>query len=73
MSICKALEVNIQIRRAFVYMRQMILSHKDLQEKLDLMEDKFDRQFEDVYQALNFLIEKQNKQTEQAERKRIGF
>ena len=44
----KAVEVNIQIIRAFVFMRQYALSHKDLTAKLLELECKYDKQFKDV-------------------------
>lgn len=69
----KAVEVNIAIMRAFVFMRQYALSHRDLTEKLKELEQKYDKQFDDVFDALNYLV-KQNKQhITQKERKRIGF
>lgn len=69
----KAIEVNIAIMRAFVLLRQYALSHKDLTDKLKELENKYDTQFSDVYQALNYLLEKDKQETDQKERKRIGF
>jgi hypothetical protein len=69
----KAIEVNIAIMRAFVFMRQYALSHKDLTEKLLELENRYDKQFKDVYDAINFLLQKDNQETEQKQRKRIGF
>jgi hypothetical protein len=69
----KALQVNIAIMRAFVFMRQYALTHKDLTEKLNELENKYDRQFKDVYDAINFLLRKDNQETEQKQRKRIGY
>jgi hypothetical protein len=69
----KAIEVNIAIMRAFVFMRQYALSHKDLTEKMKALESKYDTQFEDVYGAIEFLLKKDKQETEQKERKRIGF
>jgi hypothetical protein len=54
----KAIEVNIAIMRAFVFIRQYALSHKDLTDKLKELENKYDTQFSGVYQALNYLLEK---------------
>lgn len=69
----KAVEVNIAIMRAFVVMRQYALSHRDLTEKLKELEQKYDKQFDDVFDALNYLV-KQNKQhITQKERKKIEF
>jgi hypothetical protein len=69
----KAIEVNIAIMRAFVFIRQYALSHKDLTDKLKELENKYDTQFSDVYQALNYLLEKDKQEIDQKERKRIGY
>jgi hypothetical protein len=69
----KAIEVNISIMRAFVFMRQYALSHKDLTEKLKKLEEKYDKQFSDVFDAMNYLLQKDKQETAQRERKRIGF
>ena len=45
----KALQVNISIMRAFVFIRQYALSHKDLTEKLKALETKYNKKFKDVY------------------------
>jgi hypothetical protein len=39
----KALEVNIFIMRTFVFMRQYALTHKDLTDKLEKLESKFNK------------------------------
>jgi hypothetical protein len=69
----KAIEVNIAIIRAFVFIRQYALTHKDLTKKLNEMEQKYNRQFKDVYEAINYLIQKDKAKTEQTERKKIGY
>ena len=69
----KALQVNIAIMRAFVFIRQYALTHKDLTEKLNELERKYDKQFGDIYEAINFLLQKDNQETAQKQRKRIGF
>ena len=69
----KAIDVNISIMRAFVFMRQYALTHKDLTEKLQELENRYDKQFKDIYDAINFLLQKDNQETEQKQRKRIGF
>ena len=69
----KAVEVNIVIMRTFVLVRQYALSHKDLTEKLKKLERKYNKQFKDVYEALNYLLKKDKQETEQKERRRIGF
>jgi hypothetical protein len=65
----KAIEVNIAIMRAFVIIRQYALTYKDLTDRLREIEGKFT----DVYDAINYLLEKDKQQIEQSERKRIGF
>ena len=69
----KAIKVNIAIVRVFVYIRQYALSHKDLTTKLKELESKYNKQFKDVYEAINYLLQKDKQQIEQSERKRIGF
>jgi hypothetical protein len=69
----KAIEVNISIMRAFVFIRQYALSHKELSEKLNDLEKKYNKQFADVYEALNYLIGKEQQIEKQSERKKIGY
>ena len=69
----KAINVNIAIMRAFVFIRQYALSHKDLTNKLKELESKYNKNFKDIYEALNYLLKKDKQLKEQYERKRIGF
>jgi len=69
----KAIETNIAIMRAFVFIRQYAMTHKDLTEKLIELERKYDKQFWDIYDAINFLLQKDIQETEQKQRKRIGY
>jgi len=69
----KAIKVNIAIIRAFVFIRQYALTHKDLTDKLKELETKYNKQFKDVYEAINYLLKKDKQETEQKERKPIGF
>lgn len=69
----KAIDVNIAIMRAFVFIRQYALSHKDITEKLKELEGKYNKQFKDVYEAINYLLQKDKKEETQKERKRIGY
>jgi len=69
----KALQVNIAIIRAVVFIRQYSLSHKDLTNRLKDLETKYDKQFKDVYEAISFLLKKDKQQTEQKQRNRIGY
>ncbi len=69
----KAVEVNISIMRVFVFIRQYALSHKDLTDKLKELEDKYDMQFLDIYDALKFLMDEKQSQLDWNNRKQIGF
>ena len=69
----KAVEVNISIMRAFVFIRQYALTHKDLTEKLKELETKYNRQFADVYEALKFLMDDKQNRDDWKNRKQIGF
>ncbi len=69
----KAIEVNIAIVRAFVFIRQYALSHKDLTDKLRKLEARYKRKFKDISAAIQFLLQKDQLATSQQEPKRIGF
>jgi hypothetical protein len=69
----KALNVNVAIMRAFVVMRQYALSHGDLTVKLREIETRYDKKFKDVYDAINYLLQKDKRITEQNNRKQIGY
>jgi hypothetical protein len=64
----RAVEVNIQVMRAFVKLREMIASHKDLARRLDELEKKYDSQFKVVFDALRALMSPPIKP-----KKKIGF
>ena len=64
----RAVLVNIAIMRAFVKLRQMLSTHKDLARKLEAMEKKYDAQFKVVFDALRQLM-----QPISSSPKRIGF
>jgi hypothetical protein len=69
----KAIKVNISIMRAFVVLRQFALTNDNLAIKLREIETKYDKQFKDVYEAINFLLQKEKQMELQQKRKRIGF
>ncbi len=69
----KAIEVNIQIVRAFVFLRKYALSHSELTQQLKELETKHDKQFNDIFEAINYLIQKDKRLEEQNQRKRIGY
>ncbi len=52
----RAVQVNIQIMRAFVRLREMISSNKELAKRLDELEKKYDSQFRVVFDAIRALV-----------------
>jgi hypothetical protein len=52
----RAIQVNIEIMRAFVRLRQMLASHAELARKLDALEQKYDVQFKAVFDAIRQLM-----------------
>jgi hypothetical protein len=52
----RAILVNIEIMRAFVRLRQLLSSHKDLVRRLDQLEKKYDEEFAVVFKALRELM-----------------
>jgi hypothetical protein len=69
----KALQVNISIMRAFVMMRQLAMNYKDLADKISILEQKYNKQFADVYEALDLLLQDRSVQEDFSKRKRIGY
>ena len=53
----RAIQVNIEIMRAFVRLRQMVTSNADLARKLNALERKYDGQFKIVFAAIRELTE----------------
>ena len=56
-----AVLVNIQIMRTFTRLREMLAGHKDLQRKIENMEEKYDEQFKIIFQAIKQLIAEEEK------------
>ena len=63
----RAVQVNIEIMRAFVRLRQMLASNAQLARKLADLEKKYDAQFKVVFDAIRQLMSPETK------RKEIGF
>ncbi|TDE55265.1 hypothetical protein E0H99_02820 [Flavobacterium sp. GT3P67] len=68
-----AIHVNIAIMRTFVMIWKYALEHKEFNEKLLEREANYDKKFSDIYEALNYLIKKDEKETTQKERKQTGY
>lgn len=69
----KAIKMNIAIVEAFITLKEFALNYKELSDKLKEIEITYNRQFKDVYEALNLLLEDKETQEDFSKRKRIGF
>jgi hypothetical protein len=68
----RAIQVNIQIMRAFTRLRELMISHKDLARKIDDLEHKFkehDQNIIVIFQAIKELISKPSED----EKKKVGI
>jgi hypothetical protein len=52
----RAVQVNIEIMRAFVRLRELLATHADLARRLDELEKKYDKQFAVVFDAIRQLM-----------------
>ncbi len=65
-----AVAVNIAIMRAFVQLREILSTHKDLARKLDALEKKYDEHFRVVFEAIRQLMAPP---PEPVKKRKIGF
>ena len=66
----RAIEVNIQIMRAFVALKRVAITYESLKRKINEMEKKYDGQFKIVFEAIKKLMEPPIKEKP---KRRIGF
>lgn len=52
----RAVQVNIEIMRAFVRLRGILASHQELAQRLDELEARYDEQFRTVFDAIRELM-----------------
>jgi len=52
----RAVRVNVEIMRAFVRIRRMVIDHKALSQRLDALEAKYDGHFKVVFDAIRQLM-----------------
>ena len=64
----RAIQVNILIMRTFLRLRRLLATHEDLARKLKELEQKYDRQFAVVFEAIRKLMAPPD-----PHRKQIGF
>ena len=64
----RAVQVNIEIMRAFVRLRELVATHKDLARKLEALEKRYDAQFKVVFDAIRQLMS-----PPEPKKRKIGF
>jgi hypothetical protein len=64
----RAIQVNVEIMRAFVRLRQLLESHVELAKKLNALEKKYDTKFKVVFEAIRELMA-----PPPSSRRKIGF
>lgn len=64
----RAVKINIEIMRVFVKMRHLMIEHKDLALRLDVLEHRYDENFKIIFDALRDLMI-----TPEPENRPIGF
>jgi len=64
----RAVAVNVQIMRTFTKIREMLASHKELREKIEGMEKKYDHRFQVIFKVIKQLLT-----PPETKKKRIGF
>jgi flagellar capping protein FliD len=57
----RGVQVNIEIMRIFSQFRQMFSGHEELKKKIEAMEEKYDEQFQIVFEAIKQLISEEKK------------
>ena len=65
----RAVQVNVEIMRAFVRLRELVAHNRELARRLDDLESKYDRQFKVVFDAIRELMAP----PPPAPKRRIGF
>ena len=69
----KAIQINITVIDAFLTLKEFALLHTDFSEKLKELEDKYDKQFDDVFEAINYLLKKDTLEKQTKNRAKIGY
>ncbi len=63
-----AIQASVRVVRAFVRLRKLMSTHKDIVRKINSMEKKYDTQIRSLFQAIQQLMN-----PPQSEKKKIGF
>lgn len=69
----KAIQANILIMRTFALIRQYAFNYKELHEKIISLEEKYNKSFNEIFKALEYLLQEKSNEVDFKNRKRIGF
>lgn len=64
----RAIQVSVEIIKAFVKLRRLLGRHKELEKKIEEMESRYDEQFRIVFEAIRQLLAEDEKP-----KRKIGF
>ncbi|MES2059756.1 MAG: ORF6N domain-containing protein [Patescibacteria group bacterium] len=64
----RAIKVNIQIIRTFTQLRELLSTNKEIREKIEMIEKKYDKHLKEIFDTLKFLLMEEVKPKE-----KIGF
>lgn len=64
----RAIQVNIQIMRAFTELRKFLSTHEELRKKIEAIEKRYDEQFIIIFEVIKQLLRDDSKEV-----KKIGF
>lgn len=64
----RAIQVNIQIMRTFTKLREMLATNREVREKIEKLEKKYDKQFKIVFDVIKKLLA-----AEEKPKRQIGF
>lgn len=68
-----AIQVNIEIMRVFISLREYAMDYHNLSEKLKTLETVYNEQFDNVFEALNYLLQKEVTPDPAENREQIGY
>lgn len=68
-----AIQMNIAIVESFIALRKFSLNYNQLSDKIKSLEKKYNTNFQNVIEVLNYLLEKDRIEKEQKERPKIGY
>ena len=72
----RAIQINIQVVRVFIKVREILAENKSIQNQLDIIQEKLTDQDEKIIQLFRYykqLVHENQRNSEQQNRRRIGF